>query len=162
MTVGKWYTYVIEAQYKDKWVNIDHWCRGADGTLRHQYLLSVSERDAFSCNYDELAQIKSRLQFSELAETTQEILQNQFHYMSSGFCDSIDAFIWGNLDELEQLLDKQVEYPTDFAINRKQLQSAVTIAKESLLRFKQSIPYEEGMQYSKPLDISTRIILIED
>lgn len=160
--MGKWYTYVLEAQYKDKWVNIDHWCRRADGTLRHQYLLAVSERDAFSCDYDELAHIKGRLQFSELAETTQEMLRNQFHYMGAGFCDSIDAFIWGNLDELEQLLDKPVEYPSDFAINRKQLQNAVTIAKEALLQFMRSIPYEEGMQYSKPIDIHTRIVLIED
>lgn len=152
---------MLEARYTDEWVNIDHWCRRADGTLRHQYLLSVSERDAFSCDYDELAAIKCRLQFSELAATTQEIIRTEYQYLKLETFDLFDVFLWGDLAELEQLLEKEVEYPTDFSVNHKQLQTAVAIAQEALLHFRQSIPYEVDMPLPMQRDVFTRIVLME-
>jgi len=152
---------MLEAKYKAEWVNIDHWCRKADGTLRHQYLLAVSERDAFSCDYDELAKIKCRLQFHELSSTTREIIQAENPSFKPEVFDSFDFFHWGTLDELERLLDKKIEDPCDFSINRSELQGAVSIAQEELLQFRRSIPYEKDKPLPMQRDVTTRIVMME-
>ena len=63
--MAPWYRFMIEAKCNDEWFNIDHWCRRANGTMAHQFLLAASERDLFSCDYDELVHVKSRLFFHE-------------------------------------------------------------------------------------------------
>lgn len=152
---------MLEARYNAEWVNIDHWCRKADGTLRHQYLLAVSERDVFSCDYDELAKIKCRLQFHELAATTRAIIQAENPSFKPEVFDSFDFFLWGSLDELLRLLDKEIEYPGDSSINRNELQSAASIAQEELLQFRRSIPYEKDKPLPMQRDVATRIVMME-
>ena len=48
--MAPWYRFMLEAKCNDEWFNIDHWCRRADGTMKHEILLAASERDLFGCD----------------------------------------------------------------------------------------------------------------
>ena len=41
--MAPWYRFMLEAKCNDEWFNIDHWCRRADGTMKHEILLAASE-----------------------------------------------------------------------------------------------------------------------
>ena len=157
--MAPWYRFMIEAKCSDEWFNIDHWCRRADGTIEHEFLLAASERDLFSCDYDELAHIKSRLYFHELAATTREIIQAESPSFSVEAFESFDYFLWGDLEDLEKLLEKEIEDPYDTPINRAQLQRAVEVAREELRWFRHSIPYEISKLLAPDYKVENRIII---
>jgi len=154
--MGVWYCFMVEAKYGDKWFNIDHWCRCADGTMKHQYLLAAAERDLFSCDYDELAITKGPLRFCELAPTTQEIIRMRNPAFSRSSLDTFEFCLWGDVNDFERLLEKKVEEPEYPEITKAYLQSKAEILRNELQFFHRSILYERGETHR---EIETRIIV---
>ena len=72
--MGKWLGYTVELCFDGQWFNIDQWHRSASGKLKHRYLHTAPERDILSSPYDELALLKKRISFSDLAASTQDII----------------------------------------------------------------------------------------
>jgi hypothetical protein len=67
----------------------------------------------FSSAHDELALSKERICFSDLAAETQDIICAENPAFERSTFDSWDFFIWGNLSDLEMLLQKPVEDEND-------------------------------------------------
>ena len=106
--MSKWLGYTVELFSNGQWFNIDQWHRHANGELRHRYLYTAPERDIFSSAHDELALSKERICFSDLAAETQDIICAENPAFERSTFDSWDFFIWGNLSDLEMLLQKPV------------------------------------------------------
>lgn len=157
--MAPWYLFMMEAKFNDEWINIDHWCRRADGTLSHELLLAAPERDLICCDYEELAEIKSRLYFHELAETTRDIIQAKHSAFSSAELETFDFFLWGELADLEKLLEKEIEDPYDERVNKAQLQRAVEIAREEMKWFQYSIFSVSGNPLPIDSKVENRIII---
>ena len=111
--MSKWLGYTVELFSNGQWFNIDQWHRHANGELRHRYLYTAPERDIFSSAHNELALSKERICFSDLAAETQDIICAENPAFERSTFDSWDFFIWGNLSDLEMLLQKPVENEND-------------------------------------------------
>lgn len=110
--MSKWLGYTVELFSNGQWFNIDQWHRHANGELRHRYLYTAPERDIFSSAHDELALSKERICFSDLAAETQDIICAENPAFERSTFDSWDFFIWGNLSDLEMLLQSLLRMKT--------------------------------------------------
>ena len=106
--MGKWLGYTVELCFDGQWFNIDQWHRSASGKLKHRYLHTAPERDILSSPYDELALLKKRISFSDLAASTQDIICAENPAFERSSFGAWDFFIWGSLADLEALLQKPV------------------------------------------------------
>ena len=154
--MGAWYCFMVEAKYDSEWINIDQWCRRADGSLRHQYLLAAAARDLFSCDFDELAMTKGPLRFCELAPTTQEIIQMRNPAFDRSALETFEFCLWGDVDDFERLLGKNVEGSEYPEITKSFLQSKMEILRNELQCFQRSILYKKGETQRR---VETRIIV---
>ena len=156
--MAKWLGYMVEICCDGQWFNIDQWYRAANGELKHRYLHAAPERDILSSLYDELVYIKERINFSDLAEGTQEIIcAENPAYKRSSF-DSWDFFIWGDLADLEKLLQKPLEHEDDEYISKDLLKSIVFRVQEQVKLFRQTIPYRKT---DWPPETPVRIIVCD-
>lgn len=64
------------------------------------------ERDILSSPYDELALLKKRISFSDLAASTQDIICAENPAFERSSFGAWDFFIWGSLADLEALASK--------------------------------------------------------
>lgn len=81
--MGKWLGCTVELCFDGQWFNIDQWHRSASGKLKHRYLHTAPERDILSSPYDELALLKKRISFSDLAASTQDIICAEIRHSSA-------------------------------------------------------------------------------
>lgn len=110
--MSKWLGYMVELYHDGQWFNIDQWHRHANGQLRHHFLYAAPERDILSSAHDELALSKERICFSDLAAETQDIICAENPAFERSTFDSWDFFIWGNLSDLEMLLQNLLRMKT--------------------------------------------------
>ena len=156
--MGKWSAYMVELCYDGQWFNIDDWYRAADGEFRHRYLHAAPDRDILSSPYDELVYIKERISFSDLAPGTQDIICKKNPAFERSSFESWDFFIWGDLSDLEKLLEKPVEHEDDDFISKDLLKAIIFKVKEQIRFFRHTIPYRET---DWPPETPVRIITCE-
>lgn len=130
--MSKWLGYTVELFSNGQWFNIDQWHRHANGELRHRYLYTAPERDIFSSAHDELALSKERICFSDLAAETQDIICAENPAFERSTFDSWDFFIWGNLSDLEMLLQKPVENENDGYISKDLLKGLLVRIQDQI------------------------------
>lgn len=99
---------------------------------RHRYLYTAPERDIFSSAHDELALSKERIYFSDLAAETQDIICAENPAFERSTFDSWDFFIWGNLSDLEMLLQKPVENENDGYISKDLLKGLLVRIQDQI------------------------------
>lgn len=156
--MSKWLGYTVELFSNGQWFNIDQWHRHANGELRHRYLYTAPERDIFSSAHDELALSKERICFSDLAAETQDIICAENPAFERSTFDSWDFFIWGNLSDLEMLLQKPVENENDGYISKDLLKGLLVRIQDQIQIFRQAIPY---FVTDKSSEMPIRIIICE-
>ena len=156
--MSKWLGYTVELFFNDHWFNIDQWHRHANGELRHRYLYTAPERDIFSSALDELALCKERICFSGLAAETQDIICAENPAFERSTFDSWDFFIWGNLSDLEMLLQKPVENENDGYISKDLLKGLLVRIQDQIQIFRQTIPY---VVTDRSSEMPIRIIICE-
>ena len=149
--MSKWLGYMVELYHDGQWFNIDQWHRHASGELKHHYLYAAPERNILCSAHDELALSKERIHFSELAAETQDIICAENPAFERSTFDSWDFFIWGNLSDLEMLLQKSVENENDGYISKDLL-------KGLLVRIQDQIPY---FVTDRSSEMPIRIIICE-
>lgn len=132
--MGKWLGYTVELCFDGQWFNIDQWHRSASGRLRHRYLHAAPERDILSSPYDELALLKKRIRFSDLAASTQDIICAENPAFERSSFGAWDFFIWGSLADLEALLQKPVKNEDDECISK-------TLLKELVFKIQDQISF---------------------
>ena len=132
--MGKWLGYTVEFCSDGQWVNIDQWHRSASGKLKHRYLHTAPERDILSSTYDELALLKKRISFSDLAASTQDIICAENPAFERSSFGAWDFFIWGSLADLEALLQKPVKNEDDECISK-------TLLKELVFKIQDQISF---------------------
>ena len=157
-SMGKWLGYMVELYHDGQWYNIDQWHRHANGELRHRYLYTAPERDIFSSAHDELALSKERICFSDLAAETQDIICAENPAFERSTFDSWDFFIWGNLSDLEMLLQKSVENENDGYISKDLLKGLLVRIQDQIQIFRQTIPY---VVTDRSSEMPIRIIICE-
>lgn len=157
-SMGKWLGYMVELYHDGQWFNIDQWHRHANGELRHRYLYTAPERDIFSSAHDELALSKERICFSDLAAETQDIICAENPAFERSTFDSWDFFIWGNLSDLEMLLQKPVENENDGYISKDLLKGLLVRIQDQIQIFRQTIPY---FVTDRSSEMPIRIIICE-
>ena len=138
--MGKWLGYTVELCFDGQWFNIDQWNRSASGRLRHRYLHAAPERDILSSPYDELAFLKKRIRFSDLAASTQDIICAENPAFERSSFGAWDFFIWGSLADLEALLQKPVKNEDDKCISKTLLKELVFKVQDQISFFQQTIP----------------------
>ena len=153
-----WLGYTVELFSYGQWFNIDQWHRHANGELRHRYLYTAPERDIFSSAHDELALSKERICFSDLAAETQDIICAENPAFERSTFDSWDFFIWGNLSDLEMLLQKPVENENDGYISKDLLKGLLVRIQDQIQIFRQTIPY---FVTDRSSEMPIRIIICE-
>ena len=156
--MSKWLGYTVELFSNGQWFNIDQWHRHANGELRHRYLYTAPERDIFSSAHNELALSKERICFSDLAAETQDIICAENPAFERSTFDSWDFFIWGNLSDLEMLLQKPVENENDGYISKDLLKGLLVRIQDQIQIFRQTIPY---FVTDRPSEMPIRIIICE-
>ena len=139
--MGKWLGYTVEFCSDGQWFNIDQWHRSASGRLRHRYLHAAPERDILSSPYDELALLKKRISFSDLAASTQDIICAENPAFERSSFGAWDFFIWGSLADLEALLQKPVKNEDDKCISKTLLKELVFKIQDQISFFQQTIPH---------------------
>ena len=157
-SMSKWLGYMVELYHDGQWFNIDQWHRHANGELRHRYLYTAPERDIFSSAHDELALSKERICFSDLAAETQDIICAENPAFERSTFDSWDFFIWGNLADLEMLLQKSVENENDGYISKDLLKGLLVRIQDQIQIFRQTIPY---FVTDRSSEMPIRIIICE-
>ena len=157
-SMGKWLGYMVELYYDGQWFNIDQWHRHASGELKHHYLYAAPERNILCSAHDELALSKERIHFSELAAETQAIICAENPAFERSTFDSWDFFIWGNLSDLEMLLQKPVENENDGYISKDLLKGLLVRIQDQVQIFQQTIPYSVTDRSS---EMPIRIIICE-
>ena len=157
-SMGKWLGYMVELYYDGQGYNSDQWHRHANGQLRHRYLYTAPERDIFSSAHDELALSRERICFSDLAAETQDIICAENPAFERSTFDSWDFFIWGNLSDLEMLLQKPVENENDGYISKDLLKGLLVRIQDQVQIFQQTIPYSVTDRSS---EMPIRIIICE-
>ena len=156
--MSKWLGYTVELFSNGQWFNIDQCHRHANGELRHRYLYTAPERDIFSSAHDELALSKERICFSDLAAETQDIICAENPAFERSTFDSWDFFIWGNLADLEMLLQKSVENENDGYISKDLLKGLLVRIQDQIQIFRQTIPY---VVTDRSSEMPIRIIICE-
>lgn len=156
--MSKWLGYMVELYHDGQWFNIDQWHRHANGQLRHHFLYAAPERDILSSAHDELALSKERICFSDLAVETQDIICAENPAFERSTFDSWDFFIWGNLADLEMLLQKSVENENDGYISKDLLKGLLVRIQDQIQIFRQTIPYPTA---DWPPEMPVRIIICE-
>ena len=156
--MSKWLGYMVELYHDGQWFNIDQWHRHANGQLRHHFLYAAPERDILSSAHDELALSKERICFSDLAAETQDIICAENPAFERSTFDSWDFFIWGNLADLEMLLQKSVENENDGYISKDLLKGLLVRIQDQIQIFRQTIPY---VVTDRPSEMPIRIIICE-
>lgn len=156
--MGKWLGYTVEFCSDGQWFNIDQWQRAASGKLRHRYLYAAPERDILSSPYDELALLKKRISFSDLAASTQEIICAENPAFERSSFGAWDFFIWGNLADLETLLQKPVKNEDEQYISKTLLKEFVSKIQDQIKFFQQTIPH---WITNRSLETPVRIIICE-
>ena len=141
MQHGQMLGYMVELYHDGQWYNIDQWHRHANGQLRHHFLYTAPERDILSSAHDELALSRERICFSDLAAETQDIICAENPAFERSTFDSWDFFIWGNLSDLEMLLQKPVENENDGYISKDLLKGLLVRIQDQIQIFRQTIPY---------------------
>ena len=139
--MGKWLGYTVEFCSDGQWFNIDQWHRAASGKLRHRYLYAAPERDILSSPYDELALLKKRISFSDLAASTQEIICAENPAFERSAFNAWNFFVWGNLADLETLLQKPVKNEDKQYISKTLLKEFVSKIQDQIKFFQQTIPH---------------------
>lgn len=157
-SMGKWLGYMVELYYDGQWFNIDQWHRHASGELKHHYLYAAPERNILCSAHDELALSKERIHFSELAAETQAIICAENPAFERSTFDSWDFFIWGNLSDLEMLLQKPVENENDGYISKDLLKGLLVRIQDQIQIFRQTIPY---FVTDRSSEMPIRIIICE-
>jgi len=157
-SMGKWLGYMVELYHDGQWFNIDQWHRHANGQLRHHFLYAAPERDILSSAHDELALSKERICFSDLAAETQDIICAENPAFERSTFDSWDFFIWGNLADLEMLLQKSVENENDGYISKDLLKGLLVRIQDQIQIFRQTIPY---VVTDRSSEMPIRIIICE-
>ena len=157
-SMGKWLGYMVELYYDGQWFNIDQWHRHASGELKHHYLYAAPERNILCSAHDELALSKERIHFSELAAETQAIICAENPAFERSTFDSWDFFIWGNLADLEMLLQKSVENENDGYISKDLLKGLLVRIQDQIQIFRQTIPY---VVTDRSSEMPIRIIICE-
>ena len=150
--------YMVELYHDGQWFNIDQWHRHANGQLRHHFLYAAPERDILSSAHDELALSKERICFSGLAAETQDIICAENPAFERSTFDSWDFFIWGNLADLEMLLQKSVENENDGYISKDLLKGLLVRIQDQIQIFRQTIPY---FVTDRSSEMPIRIIICE-
>ena len=156
--MSKWLGYMVELYHDGQWFNIDQWHRHANGQLRHHFLYAAPERDILSSAHDELALSKERICFSDLAAETQDIICAENPAFERSTFDSWDFFIWGNLADLEMLLQKSVENENDGYISKDLLKGLLVRIQDQIQIFRQTIPY---VVTDRSSEMPIRIIICE-
>lgn len=156
--MGKWLGYTVELCFDGQWFNIDQWHRSASGKLKHRYLHTAPERDILSSPYDELALLKKRISFSDLAASTQDIICAENPAFERSSFGAWDFFIWGSLADLEALLQKPVKNEDDKCISKTLLKELVFKIQDQISFFQQTIPH--WINNWSP-ETSVRIIICE-
>ena len=156
--MSKWLGYTVELFFTGQWFNIDQWHRHANGQLRHRYLYTAPERDILSSAYYWLALSKERICFSDLAAETQDIICAENPAFERSTFDSWDFFIWGNLADLEMLLQKSVENENDGYISKDLLKGLLVRIQDQIQIFRQTIPY---VVTDRSSEMPIRIIICE-
>lgn len=156
--MSKWLGYTVELFFTGQWFNIDQWHRHANGQLRHRYLYTAPERDILSSAHDELALSRERIYFSDLAAETQDIICAENPAFERSTFDSWDFFIWGNLSDLEMLLQKPVENENDGYISKDLLKGLLVRIQDQIQIFRQTIPY---FVTDRSSEMPIRIIICE-
>ena len=156
--MGKWLGYTVELCFDGQWFNIDQWHRSASGKLKHRYLHTAPERDILSSPYDELALLKKRISFSDLAASTQDIICAENPAFERNSFGMWDFFIWGSLADLEALLQKPVKNEDDECISKTLLKELVFKIQDQISFFQQTIPH--WINNWSP-ETSVRIIICE-
>ena len=157
-SMSKWLGYMVELYHDGQWFNIDQWHRHANGQLRHHFLYAAPERDILSSAHDELALSKERICFSDLAAETQDIICAENPAFERSTFDSWDFFIWGNLADLEMLLQKSVENENDGYISKDLLKGLLVRIQDQIQIFRQTIPY---FVTDRSSEMPIRIIICE-
>ena len=139
--MGKWLGYTVELRFDGQWFNIDQWNRSASGRLRHRYLHAAPERDILSSPYDELALLKKRIRFSDLAASTQDIICAENPAFERSSFGAWDFFIWGSLADLEALLQKPVKNEDNQYISKTLLKELVFKIQDQISFFQQTLPH---------------------
>ncbi len=156
--MSKWLGYMVELYHDGQWFNIDQWHRHANGQLRHHFLYAAPERVILSSAHDELALSKERICFSDLAAETQDIICAENPAFERSTFDSWDFFIWGNLADLEMLLQKSVENENDGYISKDLLKGLLVRIQDQIQIFRQTIPY---VVTDRSSEMPIRIIICE-
>lgn len=156
--MGKWLGYTVEFCSDGQWFNIDQWHRSASGKLRHRYLHTAPERDILSSPYDELALLKKRIRFSDLAVSTQDIICAENPAFARSSFDAWDFFIWGSLADLEALLQKPVKNEDTQYISKTLVKEFVLKIQDQISFFQQTLPH---WITSWSPETSVRIIICE-
>ena len=156
--MGKWLGYTVEFCSDGQWFNIDQWHRSASGKLKHRYLHTAPERDILSSPYDELALLKKRISFSDLAASTQDIICAENPAFERSSFGAWDFFIWGSLADFEALLQKPVKNEDDECISKTLLKELVFKIQDQISFFQQTIPH--WINNWSP-ETSVRIIICE-
>ena len=138
-----YYSFAAEAMYNGQWFNIDYWYRNAEGQMKHRYPLVISERQLICETYEDLLRIKRRMTFDELAPTTQEIICNQHPYFSRETLAEWNYFLWGELHDLEAMLE--LEPHPDEHLNKERFHSIVAEIRRQRYEFWLSIPDTPGL-----------------
>lgn len=132
--------------------------RQRHGHYEPSYLYTAPERDIFSSAHDELALSKERICFSDLAAETQDIICAENPAFERSTFDSWDFFIWGNLSDLEMLLQKPVENENDGYISKDLLKGLLVRIQDQIQIFRQTIPY---FVTDRSSEMPIRIIICE-
>ena len=156
--MGKWLGYTVELFFDGQWFNIDQWHRSASGRLRHRYLHAAPERDILSSPYDELALLKKRIRFSDLAASTQDIICAENPAFERSSFGAWDFFIWGSFSDLETLLQKLAAKENDKCISKDLLETLIFMIRNQVQIFQQTIPYSVADRSS---EMPIRIIICE-
>ena len=156
--MSKWLGYTVEFCSDGQWFNIDQWHRSASGKLRHRYLHTAPERDILSSPYDELALLKKRISFSDLAASTQDIICAENPAFERSAFDAWDFFVWGSLADLEALLQKPVKNEDTQYISKTLVKEFVLKIQDQISFFQQTLPH---WITSWSPETSVRIIICE-
>ncbi len=113
------------------------------------------ERDIFSSAYVELAISKERICFFDLAAETQDIICAENPSVERSSFGSWDFFIWGNLSDLEMLLQKPVENENDGYISKDLLKRLIARIQDQVQIFRQTLTPDW------PQETPVRIIICE-
>lgn len=132
-------SYTVEAMHNGLWFNIDHWYRNADGQMRHQYPLVFSERNLICETYENLLRFRRRMEFDELAPTTQEIICTGYPAFSRESLAQWDYFLWGDLGDLEAMLELEPD-PNEY-LTKDRFHEFVAEVRKLRYEFWRTIPY---------------------